>query len=448
MPPMSETCVTRVTNPDPLNLPGLTVVRSFEQEHQYTFVAQANGEPAPCDCRSPSFVRFGRRQDRFRDLPIHGKFVEVVVDRQRYRCKQCGKTRSSKLPFVDDHHRMTTRLTQHIFSTSAKATFSDVGGAMGVPESTVRDVFVSRAEPVVLNWRPATPRVLGIDEVRIGGHFRCVIGDVEERRILDLLDSRKKADIDKRFSDMPDKDRVEVVTMDMYGVYRDLARRHFPNAAIVADKFHVVRMGNKAVNDLRKRIRGKVSDPEKRLELSRGLGTISRRRAIWDASDEIRAEAWELEYPTLMQAHRYKEEWADIFRAATTKQEARINYIRWKILLPADVRPEFDGLIRTADRWGEQIFDYFDHPYTNAYIEALNGLVRDLHNSGRGYDLKTLKFKAILAFGQRREKRRFEPLSDTSFASVLSNFGDGPDLERNFGIPIALLREWVKVGRL
>jgi hypothetical protein len=50
-------------------------------------------------------------------------------------------------------------------------------------------------------------------------------------------------------------------------------------------------------------------------------------------------------------------------------------------------------------RWKPLILNYFEHPYTNAYIEALNGLMDQINRTGRGYNLDTLRAKALLRYG-------------------------------------------------
>ena len=58
-------------------------------------------------------------------------------------------------------------------------------------------------------------------------------------------------------------------------------------------------------------------------------------------------------------------------------------------------------------RWHTLVFNYFEHPYTNAYVEALNGLIRHIDRAGRGYDLSILRAKALLRYGN------VKPLDET-----------------------------------
>lgn len=75
--------------PDMLNLPGLTVVQVAEEESQYTVLVETtNPKPEPCCLLQPTALRRnGTKRQVFRDLPIHGKFLDVQINRQRFHCK-------------------------------------------------------------------------------------------------------------------------------------------------------------------------------------------------------------------------------------------------------------------------------------------------------------------------------------------------------------------------
>ena len=69
----------------------------------------------------------------------------------------------------------------------------------------------------------------------------------------------------------------------------------------------------------------------------------------------------------------------------------------WKARIPETVRPEFDKLAKTVENWRTEIFAFFDHPFTNAYTEARNRLIKDLSRAGRGYSFARIRAKALLA---------------------------------------------------
>lgn len=73
-------------------------------------------------------------------------------------------------------------------------------------------------------------------------------------------------------------------------------------------------------------------------------------------------------------------------------------------------------------RWRPLIFNYFEHPYTNAYVEALNGLIDQISRSGRGYGLDVLRAKALLRYGEVYRAAAYS--DDVEFV----HFGHGIDL--------------------
>lgn len=69
--------------------------------------------------------------------------------------------------------------------------------------------------------------------MKIVGGYRAVITNVEKRCLFDMLPTRSKDDLLRYFQALPDKAQIEWVTMDMYHIYRDVARQTLPNARIV-----------------------------------------------------------------------------------------------------------------------------------------------------------------------------------------------------------------------
>lgn len=105
---------------------------------------------------------------------------------------------------------------------------------------------------------------MGIDEIHILGKPRCVIGNVSKRKLIDMLPSRNKSVVVKRLLEFSNRKMIELVCMDMWNPYREAVKETLPNAKIIADKFHVVRMANQALESVRKHIRSQLSAKERR----------------------------------------------------------------------------------------------------------------------------------------------------------------------------------------
>jgi transposase len=86
--------------------------------------------------------------------------------------------------------------------------------------------------------------VLGIDEhffSRKQG-FATTICDLKKHKIFDIVKGRSEAELAHYLDNLQGKERVKVVCMDLSSNYRSIVKKHFPNAMIVADRFHVVRL--------------------------------------------------------------------------------------------------------------------------------------------------------------------------------------------------------------
>lgn len=248
-----------------LHLPEYKVLNAMEMEDGLHFHIDAP-DPIACEeCGAEGeFVRFGKRDVAYRDLPVHGKRVILWVVRRRYSCRACGKTFRPSLPDMVDDHRMTRRLYTHVEKESFNHPYAYVADTTGLNEKTIREIFRKKAEFLAAWHRFETPRCLGIDELYLNRRYRCILTNLEERTLVDLLPGRQQDAVTKRLMSMTERDKVEIVSMDMWKPYRRAVQAVLPQARIVVDKFHVVRMANEALEKVRKGLRKELTANQRR----------------------------------------------------------------------------------------------------------------------------------------------------------------------------------------
>src|SRR3546814_9910147 len=94
--------------------------------------------------------------------------------------------------------------------------------------------------------------------------YRCILTNIEERTLLDLLATRRQDVVTNYLMKLKDRQKVEIVSMDMWNPYRAAVKAVLPQARIVVDKFHVVRMANDALERVRKGPRKELKPSQSR----------------------------------------------------------------------------------------------------------------------------------------------------------------------------------------
>ena len=390
-----------------LNWPHWVIDLVEENEHDYRISAHLLSVPAVCIfCGTAGELRpYGVREQRFMDLPIHAKRTGILVGRRRFKCHSCGRTFIEPLADMNEGHRMTKRLLRFVQAESLRITFTEVAHQCGLDEKTVRLIFKEYTAELAKTYDFVTPSVLGIDELYLIGKPRCVLTNVEYRTIIDLLEKRDRQTVQKYLAGLRDGHKVEVVTMDMWNPYRLAVQSALPNAVVVVDKFHIQRMANQAMEQVRKNLRESLSD-KKRRQLKRDRFILLHRKRDLDDADLFILDTWTKNFPQLGQAYDLKEEFFNIWNE-TEKQAAWARYLEWKQAIPAELVVQFKDITTAVDNWQGPIFNYFDTGVTNAYTEALNGVMKVANRNGRGYSFDAIRAKMLYSEKHMYRKRPY-----------------------------------------
>ena len=427
-----------------LNLPRFNVLNLQENEHDYCIEVEVDSPPQfcpHCGCIDPTLQKYGIKKQLFMDIPMHGKSTGILVKRQRYKCKECNTTFLEPLPHMDDKRLATKRLVDYVAKQSLRKTFTGLAEEVGIDEKTVRNIFHDYVNHLEANAKFETPVCLGIDEIHLLKKPRCVITNVKENTLIDMLPSRNKEPLIRYLMNMPNRKKIQYVAMDMWLPYRDAIKGTIPGATVVIDKFHVVKMANQALDAVRKATRASLTDKERKA-LMHDRFILLKRKSDLKPRENLILESWLLNFENLAAAYELKELFYGIWDCKD-RASALAALDSWKKSIPKDIKPAFKDLLTALKNWENEIFNYFDYPITNAYTECLNGLIRVMNRMGRGYSFEVIRAKMLYTEGTHKEiKPRY------SKRNFMADMIHPQYAHLNFGPDISTLARLLEEGSL
>lgn len=388
---------------DILDLPGWTVLAKRLDGTEYELEAEYAVQPTVCPkCGSLGKpYKHGTKNTTYRDSPIRGKTTRILARVQRYRCRDCGETFLQPLAGVLANRLMTERCAEFIGEQCLVDTFVRIAQNVGCDEKTVRTLAGECIAKLMETHKPALPTWLGIDETTIDGCLLLVLTDIKNRRPVDMLLDDSMGGLQMWLHRFKDRSHVEVVTTDMHRAYRTVVKALLPGVPVVVDKFHVVRMANTALDDVRTRLAKANPKPVGRAWMRR-KALLRMRYKNLDEKGRFNLQMWLDNEPEFAVAYRLKEAFYDIYDAPT-KDDARRMLEEWRASVPPLMRntpkKEFKPLWTATKNWAEDILSYWDFPVTNAYTEAVNGVAKVINRAGRGYSFEVLRARWLFSKG-------------------------------------------------
>lgn len=219
-----------------------------------------------------------RLKDKFSRIiehdPMGTRATRIKIDVPKFLCKRCKHYFRQEIPGVLLYQRSTESFKMDV-ATKHHLGFSKDGAAkvFRISHSKVERCYRHIYSKSLLERkdRPC-PRVLGIDEHflnrKVG--FVTTMVDLKSKRVFDLLPGRSELSLEAHLKRLKGRERVRVIVMDLSSTYRAIAKKYFPNAIIVSDRFHVVKLINQSLMDT-----WKLFDEEGRK--NRGLLSLIRR---------------------------------------------------------------------------------------------------------------------------------------------------------------------------
>src|SRR6516164_4829587 len=205
---------------------------------------------------------------RVRDLSCGDTRIFLELEVRRLDCRHCGKVKRERLDFLADNPLYSKRFAYYIGRRCRSATIKDVAAELKLDWHTVKALDQQYMQAQLKRAGTPGPGVIGIDEIAIrkGHTYRIVVSDLlRGRPIWFGGKDRPEGSMGEFSAWLGEKKsaRIRLAVMDMWKPFRPATAAHVPQAAILFDKFHVMRHLGEALDHVRKSEYGRLAGRER-----------------------------------------------------------------------------------------------------------------------------------------------------------------------------------------
>lgn len=349
-------------------------------------------------------------------LECAGYKTLIRLKKRRFKCKKCGNVTVSETSLVKKNHQIATVVHQKIAQLLIeKQSMTDIAKRLAVSTSTVIRKLNEFQLKTDWNWLPEN---MSWDEYHFKkGKMSFIAQDFDSLKVITILDGRTQATIRNHFQrySRQVRNRVKVITMDMFSPYYQLAKQLFPHAKIVLDRFHIVQHMNRTMNRVRIQI---MNQFDRKAHEYRALKRYW--KLVQQDSRKLNDKRF---YRPTFRAHLTNKEILE--KLLSYSQELREHYELYQLLLfhfqeknskhffdlieetISEVNPIFQTVFKTFLKDKEKIINALEMPYSNAKLEATNNLIKVIKRNAFGFrNFENFKKRILIALNIKNEKTK------------------------------------------
>lgn len=290
----------------------------------------------------------------------------------KYHCSHCNRYFRHRFAGIRPRLRATESYRLEVFEAhDGGVSQSKLSLTHQVGSATVERWYQHHVKQRVLELSGRDcPRIMGIDEhffSRKKGYATTLV-DLKNHKVFDVVLGRSEASLRSYLRRLPGREKVQFVVMDLCETYRNIARKYFPNAQIIADRFHVVRLVNQHFLKL-----WQMQDPVGRK--NRGLISLMRRHR-WKLSDAQMANLTQYlaQYPVLQALYFAKQRLTALLLVKNIRaKKAKQLLPKLLVLLQQFEQSPAKTLAQTLTSWLEPIVRMWR-------FSKSNGITKGFHN--------------------------------------------------------------------
>ena len=323
----------------------------------------------------------------------------------RLECKHCGAVRQAEISFAPGQHSYTKRFARYVVELAGCMTMWDVAQHLGVSWNVVKDLLKEALRRRFRHPRLKDLRLLAIDEISIGGgqRYLTVVLDLETGAVVFIGVGKGAEALEPFWRRLRrSRARIEAVAIDMSQAYINAVRSHLPAATLVFDHFHVVKLMNDKLSDLRRELQRKAEAEAKAVLKGTRWLLLKNPKNLDGTKNEAEhlKAALELNAP-LAAAYYLKEDLRQLW-SQPDKESAAFFLEGWIDRARATGIRQLIQMSNTLSIHRHGLLAYYDVPISTGPLEGTNNKIKTLQRQAYGYRDQEFFRLRIFALHQTR----------------------------------------------
>ena len=351
-------------------------------------------------CGSENVWRQGWVVRRFRAVPIGQRPVVLEARIPRLACQACGAVRQAAVGFAHPRRTYTKSFERYALELSRRMTIKDVATHLGVSWDVVKDIQKRHLQKRFGRPKLKHLRQIAIDEISTGkGHqYVTIVMDLKTGAVVHV-GAGKGGDALTSFwrRVRASHARIEAVATDMSPAYIEAVTTHLPEATLVFDRFHVIKLYNDKLSALRRSLFHQLEDTLQKDVLKGVRWLLLKRPDNLDSSrrePERLREALRLNAPLAM-AYHLKDELNEIWEQ-DDRESAEALLMDWIVYAESSGIQMLQKFARTLRFHAMGILAWYDYPISTAALEGTNNKIKTMKRQAYGFrDPEFLKLKIL-----------------------------------------------------
>jgi transposase len=314
---------------------------------------------------------------------------------RRVDCRSCRKVKQERFDWLSDNPFYTKRFAFYVGRRCRDSSILDIARELHLDWKTVKSLEKQYMREQLRRVGLPAPKVIGIDEISIrkGHTYRIVVSDLlRQRPIWFGGEDRSEKSMDCFFEELGDKKarKIQLAVMDMWKAFRNSTEKHAPQAAILYDKFHVMRHLNEALDKVRKQEYARLSDKDRQYVKGQKYTLLSRWKNLSVEGKDALKTLFKAN-KRLNKAYLLKESFGQLWEY---KREgwARRFFENWRSSLKWQRLQPFQDFAKMIESHWDGIAAYIhsDDDVSLGFVEGLNNKIRVIQR--RAYGLKDQEY--------------------------------------------------------